>query len=211
MRTHSKLIVMGLAGIALASTPAAAAQVSPAAAAGPIVQVRAIEPQTFRAPAEVQTQTLDRGGYSVAYEPKISQPVAPAPVSSGFGQRTCPGDGPCTTDHQGIDLAAGEGSPVKSMASGVVLVATPDDGNHGHHVMVKHHINGETFVTSYSHLSAIHVREGQRVQRGDLVGAVGDTGRSYGAHLHLEIHLPGHGPVNPSAWLASHDVQPFPG
>ncbi len=129
----------------------------------------------------------------------ISSTPAIAPVrgilTSGFGYRTDPlthGSG----NHQGIDIAAAPGHPVRASADGIVVSADVD-GGYGKAVFVAH---GYGLTTRYGHLSAINVRPGQRVKRGDVVGRVGNTGRSTGYHLHYEVRVDGD-PVNPLGYI----------
>lgn len=129
----------------------------------------------------------------------ISSTPAIAPVrgilTSGFGYRADPmthGRGV----HQGIDIAAPQGQPVRASADGVVMRAT-SVGGFGQAVFVAH---GFGVTTTYGHLSRIDVRPGQRVKRGDLVGQVGSTGRSTAPHLHYEVRIDGK-PVNPLGYI----------
>jgi murein DD-endopeptidase MepM/ murein hydrolase activator NlpD len=160
-------------------------------------------------PSSQPAPSLNRGSYSAAVQPKLSYPVAPAPVSSGFGYRVC-ASGPCTTFHEGVDYASGEGAAVHPIAQGVVLFAGYD-GNYGNKLVIEHNINGEYFTSIYGHLLYLNVAAGQYVMRGDQVAAVGNTGRSYGAHLHFEIRPGGGAAVDPLSFLAQHAAEPFPG
>lgn len=129
----------------------------------------------------------------------ISSTPAIAPVrgilTSGFGYRNDPithGSG----NHQGVDIAAGPGQPVKASADGIVMRAG-EEGGLGRAVFLTH---GYGLTTRYGHLSAVTVRPGQRVKRGDVIGRVGNTGRSTGYHLHYEVRIDG-SPVNPLAYI----------
>ena len=129
----------------------------------------------------------------------ISATPAIAPVkgifTSGFGVRADPmthGRG----DHQGVDIAAAPGQPVRASADGVVIRAA-EIGGLGQAVFIAH---GFGVTTRYGHMSRIEVRPGQRVKRGDIVGRVGNTGRSTGYHLHYEVRVDGD-PVNPLAYI----------
>ncbi|HEX7186580.1 MAG TPA: peptidoglycan DD-metalloendopeptidase family protein [Thermoanaerobaculia bacterium] len=129
----------------------------------------------------------------------ISSTPAIAPVkgilTSGFGYRNDPithGNG----NHQGVDIAAGPGQPVKASADGIVMRAG-EEGGLGRAVFLAH---GYGLTTRYGHLSAVTVRPGQKVKRGDVVGRVGNTGRSTGYHLHYEVRIDG-SPVNPLAYI----------
>ena len=129
----------------------------------------------------------------------ISSTPAITPVrgiyTSGYGSRTDPlthGRG----NHQGIDIAAAPGQPVHATADGLVMV-TGVEGGYGKAVFLAH---GYGLATRYGHLSAITVKPGQRVKRGDVVGRVGNTGRSTGYHLHYEVRLDGEA-VNPLGYI----------
>jgi murein DD-endopeptidase MepM/ murein hydrolase activator NlpD len=129
----------------------------------------------------------------------ISQTPAITPVkgifTSGFGSRSDPlthGHG----NHQGVDIAAAPGQPVRASADGIVMRAG-NLGGLGNAIFVAH---GFGITTRYGHLSRIEVRPGQRVKRGDVIGRVGNTGRSTGYHLHYEVRQDGD-PVNPLAYI----------
>jgi murein DD-endopeptidase MepM/ murein hydrolase activator NlpD len=105
-------------------------------------------------------------------------------VGSGYGQRS----DPFTSQrefHPGLDIVANAGTPVYATADGVVTRAGRL-GSYGKAVFLSH---GHGFATRYAHLSSVDVRPGQKVQRGDLVGKVGATGRALGFHLHYEVLL----------------------
>jgi murein DD-endopeptidase MepM/ murein hydrolase activator NlpD len=96
--------------------------------------------------------------------------------------------------HLGIDLAAGEGAPVYAADAGVVTRADSGYNNgYGNVVMIDH---GNGFVTLYAHLSQINVTVCQGVGAGTVIGAAGNTGNSFGAHLHFEVRQNG-GFINP--------------
>lgn len=99
--------------------------------------------------------------------------------------------------HKGIDISAPEGVPIYAADTGVVTKASVGAYNNGYgNVIQIDHGNG--FVTLYAHLSAVYVSECQSVLAGAVIGASGNTGNSYGAHLHFEIRL-NNAPQNP--WL----------
>jgi murein DD-endopeptidase MepM/ murein hydrolase activator NlpD len=116
-------------------------------------------------------------------------------VSSNFGSRNSPFSGD-PAQHKGLDIAADPGTPIHAPASGVVTSATIDSG-YGKVISVDH---GHGIVTRFAHCSQMYVKAGQKVRRGDVIGAVGNTGRSTGPHLHYEVRLQGV-PVNPERYI----------
>ena len=111
--------------------------------------------------------------------------------TSKFGWRNI-GAGP--EFHQGVDIANIVGTNVVSAAPGFVSYAGTM-GGYGNVVIVTHSINGQTHATVYAHLDSIGVSVSQSVSQGQSVGKMGNTGRSFGSHLHFEIHV---GPWNGS-------------
>lgn len=125
------------------------------------------------------------------------------PISDGFGYRVAPTAG-ASTDHLGVDFTPGAGVPIQIIADGVVRqVVSRDDGGCGVNVTIDHMIGGQLVTSTYCHMQAgsVRVSAGQRVAVADIVGRVGNTGISTGAHLHFEIRLNGTEPVDPVAWL----------
>lgn len=107
-------------------------------------------------------------------------------VTSDFGTRLDPYSAERKM-HQGMDIATPHGQPVATPSDGtVVFIGT--EGGYGKVLVVDH---GYGVKTRYGHLSEIHVRLGQRVNRGDKVASVGNTGRSTGPHLHYEVRVNG--------------------
>jgi murein DD-endopeptidase MepM/ murein hydrolase activator NlpD len=98
--------------------------------------------------------------------------------------------------HKGIDLGASEGTPYHSVARGKVILARYY-GGYGNCIMIQHDDNT---VSLYGHSSKMLVKEGQIVEAGELIGKVGNTGYSFGAHLHLEIRINDE-QTDPIPWL----------
>lgn len=90
--------------------------------------------------------------------------------------------------HLGTDIGAATGTPVVALTDGVVLQASyGDNGGYGNMIVISHVVNGNPMVSIYGHLSSISVSAGQSVAGGQNIGAVGNTGNSFGAHLHIEV------------------------
>lgn len=113
-------------------------------------------------------------------------PVLGPRLSSDFGNRVHPRV-KAVRHHNGIDLAAPAGTPIRAMSGGVVVFADKYAG-YGNLVVV-HHEKGLT--THYGHCEKISVKTGQRIKPGTVLGTVGSTGSSTGPHLHLEVRLNG--------------------
>ena len=104
-------------------------------------------------------------------------------MASGFGYRT----DPFTKKrrfHYGMDFTAKKGIPIYATGNGIIKRADNRSSGYGKHIRIDH---GFGYVSLYAHLSKYNVRRGQKVKRGDLIGYVGNTGRSRGPHLHYEI------------------------
>ena len=127
--------------------------------------------------------SMDGKSLSRAY---LAAPVAFSRRTSGFSMRLHP-IFQTMQAHRGVDYAAPTGTPAQSVGDGVVEFAGVQ-GGFGNMVIVRH---GSNHATVYAHLSRIHVRKGQNVQKGQMVGAVGSTGWSTGPHLHFEFRVNG--------------------
>ena len=128
-------------------------------------------------------------------------PLEGARMSSGYGMR----DHPVLRQrrrHNGVDLAAPTGTPVYATADG--LVGRADwFSSYGLYISIDH---GAELETRYAHLSRLAVAAGERVQKGDLIGYVGSTGRSTGPHLHYEVRVDGVA-VNPIPYMVETEEQ----
>ena len=122
-------------------------------------------------------------------------PLAGVNLTSSFGMRTHPVTGGRRA-HKGIDLAAPTGTPIYATADGLISRASWFS-SYGLYVAIEH---GGQLQTRYAHMSRLNVAEGQRVQKGDIVGYVGTTGRSTGPHLHYEVRVDGQA-VNPVPYM----------
>jgi murein DD-endopeptidase MepM/ murein hydrolase activator NlpD len=136
---------------------------------------------------------------AVAANGQTTQPgawVKPAQgsVSSEYGHRW-------GTMHEGIDIAAGSGTPVRAATDGVVKKASWY-GGYGNAVIIDH---GGGVQTLYGHNSALNVQPGDKVQAGQVIAKVGSTGDSTGPHLHFEVQVDGKA-VNPRPWLKKHGL-----
>ena len=100
--------------------------------------------------------------------------------------------------HPAIDLAGSTGNAIFASDSGVVVYAGWNDWGYGYVIVLDH---GNGWQTLYAHLSAVNVVCGQSVNQGDVIGAMGSTGNSSGAHLHFEIMHDEYGKVNPHNFL----------
>ena len=116
-------------------------------------------------------------------------------ISSGFGYRSDPFNGSAAM-HSGLDFRAPHGSPIHAAAAGRVSFVGVNSG-YGKVVEITH---GSGMVTHYAHMSRFNTRVGAKVSAGDVIGAIGSTGRSTGPHLHFEVRINGRA-VNPRPFL----------
>jgi murein DD-endopeptidase MepM/ murein hydrolase activator NlpD len=132
---------------------------------------------------------------SKARELPLANPSPGNAISSTFGVRPDPLLG-TPAMHAGMDFRAAHGSPVRATAAGTVVKAGWN-GGYGRMVEVEH---ADGFSTRYAHLSKVLVKEGQRLDAGEIVGKVGSSGRSTGPHLHYEVRRDGDA-LNPVRFL----------
>ena len=128
-------------------------------------------------------------------------PVKDASVSSHYGRRRDPFTN-LPAFHSGIDFSGPAGTPIYAPADGIVRKAGPATGygllvelEHGRGISTKN-FKPTDYVTRYGHLSRLAVQTNRFIQRGELLGYTGNTGRSTGSHLHYEIHV-NKRPINP--------------
>lgn len=124
-------------------------------------------------------------------------------ISSFFGYRSCEG---CSTMHSGIDFTPGAGVPIEAIADGVVVASSVADGSWGVHVTIEHNVDGVTYRSAYAHMQSgsMTLEIGDTVTRGQVIGRVGNTGQSFGAHLHFVIQTADGTFINPLPWMREH-------
>jgi len=171
---------------------------------------RDIDRHTLERQAELQAQQratalaqLARKSQQRADELQLNQwvmPVAGYNLSAGFGETSYL----WSTVHTGQDFSAPAGTPIVSVAHGIVT-ETGYDGAYGYKTVVTLDDGTEIW---YAHQTTSVVVPGDEVNPGELIGYVGSTGNSTGPHLHLEVRPGGGDPIDPYAALVSHGVTP---
>lgn len=129
-------------------------------------------------------------------------PVAYPRFTSKFGKRRHP-IRKVVRNHSGVDLAAPLGTPIRAIASGVVVFADPYAG-YGNLVVLKHK---HGITSHYGHMHKIKVSPGTSVSGGEILGTLGNSGESTGPHLHFELRREGK-PLDPLKHLPGFDSQP---
>ena len=151
--------------------------------------------------AKIQSNSLDKvyaeavdNQHFLASKPSINpiSPGDPTWLTSSYGFRPDPFT-KRRTAHHGIDLAGPTGLDIHCTGEGTVSIAHVSIFGYGKEVVVDH---GYGYTSRYAHLHDIHVKVGQKLKRGEILGTLGNTGRSTGPHLHYEIRKQGQ-PVNP--------------
>ena len=140
----------------------------------------------------VQSRSLDEIARMAATKEKLLEAIpAIQPVNnedltrmaSGFGYRRDPFT-KARKFHYGMDFTAPRGTPIYATGDGVVKRADNRSTGFGNHIRIDH---GFGYLSLYAHLSKYNVKRGQKIERGDIIGFVGNTGRSVAPHLHYEI------------------------
>jgi murein DD-endopeptidase MepM/ murein hydrolase activator NlpD len=149
-------------------------------------------------PEEIQTLTAFRNAVSDTrfWEDPLKTPI-PGCMLSPFGVKRLHNGKPTGEFHNGIDQRAAAGTPIRAVTGGEVKIAQPFTVLGGT-VAIDH---GQGLETMYLHMSKLAVQPGARVNKGDVIGYVGATGRANGPHLHWAIYVNGV-PVNPRQWVA---------
>lgn len=213
-----------LSGAALITLPSAAsameapeiasmAAIAPAAAGGSQAggsssSAAAGAPADSASQAQPKTGPQDiLGGFELKAKPPpppppppVALPVSDYELTGRFGASS----GLWASTHTGLDFAAPEGADIKAVTSGVVT-ESGDDGAFGTKTVVR---EADGTLLWYCHQSSVDVSVGDRVEAGQVIGAVGSTGNVTGPHLHLEVHDTSDTPLNPEDWLAEKGVRP---
>lgn len=126
------------------------------------------------------------------------------PISAAYGSTSYLSQ--FSTPHRGVDLTPGLGAEVHAVAAGTVRIATEAGGDYGVTVIIDHVIDGQIVSTRYGHMQygSLRVKQGDTVTAGQVLGAVGETGKATGPHLHLEVLLGGTAHTDPIEWLKEH-------
>ena len=155
-----------------------------------LAKQRAAEAKKQSAPSTSSSKSS--GSSSSVSAPK----AAPAPASSGSsGSFMKPSAGYYSSgyggrwgkNHNGIDIAASGNVPIVAAADGVVS-RSYFSSSYGNAIFITHYINGKQYTTVYAHLSSRMASNGQTVKKGQQIGMMGNTGNSFGQHLHFELH-----------------------
>lgn len=223
MKITTKLLSFIAVGVILGVSTSLSSLIAPVESLAGNKSTTIVAKQSYVSPTTIEEQPLERGNYiSYIAPPEITPEMVasndataftnnpawdvqwPFPVgvhiSSGYGSRVSPCEG-CSSYHEGTDFAINEGTPVQPIARGTVI-AVGWDGNYGYRVIIQHVINGQEVTSLYGHLveNSSPLQPGDKVRTGDLIGHVGNTGKSTGDHLHLEISMNGI-KLDPETWL----------
>jgi murein DD-endopeptidase MepM/ murein hydrolase activator NlpD len=174
-------------------------------------QYREVRSSKREALVETRTDRKRLEGHLAALEKeearvraRLAGNIAPGPIRRGSGALIWPISGAFTSPfgmrwgrlHAGVDLAAPEGTPIRAAESGSVVLAGWT-GGYGNYTCIAH---GGALTTCYAHQSRYGTSVGAKVSQGQVIGYVGNTGHSFGAHLHFETRINGT-PVNPMSYL----------
>ena len=174
--------------LALALVSACERAPTDAPAQAPAAEERAVVEPGVLAPSGPPRGTdpfTARGIAALTEAPRMGWPVQTVHITSEFGWRVDPVSGQGTRLHRGVDFRGAIGDPVLAVAAGQVVFAGHDELL-GNHVIVDH---GQRVQSFYGHLSDVLVHAGVDVDRGAMIGLVGNTGRSAAPHLHRTIKL----------------------
>ena len=158
---------------------------------------------------ELEAEVRAISGRQAAIKAKLasassSRSAAPAPVRRGTGALIWPVNGAISSPfgmrwgrlHAGIDIPAADGTPIRAADGGRVVIAGWESG-YGNYTCIQH---TAALSTCYAHQSRLGTSVGAVVDQGEIMGYVGNTGHSFGAHLHFEVRVSGQ-PVDPTSYL----------
>ncbi|PWW64405.1 peptidase M23-like protein [Actinokineospora spheciospongiae] len=186
---------MGLGGDARGASTATPELLRVDESADAIVEAQKMASTERVVQARDQRIAQQKAAEEEAARPKVVTP-AEGTFTSGFGARW-------GVTHYGVDIANRIGTPIVSLADGVVLEAGPASG-FGLWVRVQH---DDGTISVYGHVNDYVIREGQKVKAGQLIAHIGNRGQSTGPHLHLEIWDESGRKLNPVPWLAARGVR----
>ena len=157
---------------------------------------------------EQHVDSLEAASNKIAGQLNRVQQSGDFPIRQGSGSMIWPVNGPITGVfgeqrpghiHAGLDISAGSGTPIHAADDGrvVLMQGTGASGGYGNYTCVQH---SASLSTCYAHQSSFGTRLGASVDKGQVIGSVGNTGNSFGAHLHFEVRSNG-SPVNPMGYL----------
>lgn len=222
-RAVAFIAILGVGGLLVSTSIPANTFYQPQVAQAAAEPAPITEPggQTFAAPTDFAAGDVARDSFTVtSYAQQLKQRYGnstwgyPAtagpirwpfpyevPISDGYGLREPPCD-ECSEFHEGTDFVPGAGAPTYVIAAGTVVWSADSDTGLGTQVRIEHSINGQTITSIYGHMAtdSSPLRPGMRVEPGDFVGLVGETGQAFGAHLHFGLLVNGDA-VDPEVWL----------
>jgi murein DD-endopeptidase MepM/ murein hydrolase activator NlpD len=165
----------------------------------PTIQLTEVESAEVEAQMEIQLKRIEATS-AAEFLPTIWAHLGK--INNEFGFRRNPFGGRSYEFHAGMDIDGERGDTVMATANGVVIKAEWQ-GGYGNMIEIDH---GNGLTTRYGHLAKIEVQPGDNVQRGQLIGLVGSTGRSTGPHLHYELRLNDKA-INPRRFLPPEPVE----
>tara|TARA_B100000683_G_scaffold28824_2_gene25712 strand:+ start:3543 stop:4514 length:972 start_codon:yes stop_codon:yes gene_type:complete len=159
-----------------------------------------IQSKSFDEVIEMATKKSDMLASIPAIQPVTNKELKR--LSSGYGRRIDPYYKK-PKFHYGVDFSAPKGTPIYATGNGTVKKTKKSRRGFGNHIVIEH---GYGYESLYAHMQKYTVRRGQKVKRGDLIGYVGNSGKSTAPHLHYEVHKDGK-KVNP-AYYFHNDLTP---
>ena len=159
-----------------------------------------IQSKSFDEVIELATKKSDMLASIPAIQPVTNKELKR--LSSGYGRRIDPYYKK-PKFHYGVDFSAPKGTPIYATGNGTIKKAKKSRRGFGNHLIIDH---GYGYESLYAHMQKYIVRKGQKVKRGDLIGYVGNSGKSTAPHLHYEVHKDGR-KVNP-AYYFHNDLTP---